>query len=60
MLKEKFYDNNHMYISVLENDVLIIAYEDGTATDLKGNRYQLISHLDENDEAVTDGWQLIK
>lgn len=49
-----------MYIAVLENDVLIIAYEDGTATDLKGNRYQLISHLDENDEAVTDGWQLIK
>ncbi|MBQ2964326.1 MAG: hypothetical protein IJE14_06650 [Clostridia bacterium] len=60
MLKEKFYDNNHMYIAVLENDILIIAYEDGTAKDLNGNRYRLISHLDENDETVPDGWQLIK
>ncbi len=60
MLKEKFYDNNHMYIAVLENDTFIIAYEDGTAKDLYGNRYQLISHLDENNETVTDGWQLIK
>lgn len=60
MLKEKFYDNNHMYVAVLENDTFIIAYEDGTATDLQGNRYQLISHLDENEETVTDGWQLIK
>ncbi len=60
MLKEKFYDNNHMYVAVLENDTFIIAYENGTATDLQGNRYQLISHLDENEETVTDGWQLIK
>lgn len=60
MLKEKFYDNNHMYVAVLENDTFIIAYENGTATDLNGNRYQLISHLDENNETVTDGWQLIK
>lgn len=60
MLKEKFYDNNHMYVAVLENDTFIIAYEDGTAKDLYGNRYQLISHLDENNETVTDGWQLIK
>lgn len=59
MLKEKFYDNNHMYVAVLENDTFIIAYEDGTAADLNGNRYQLISHLDENNETVTDGWQLI-
>lgn len=49
-----------MYIAVLENDTFIIAYEDGTATDLNGNRYQLISHLDENNEIVTDGWLLIK
>lgn len=59
MLKEKFYDNNHMYVAVLENDTFIIAYEDGTATDLNGNRYQLISHLDENNETITDDWQLI-
>lgn len=60
MLKEIFYDNDHMYVAQLENSVYILAYDDGTATDLNGNRYKLISHLDENNETVTDGWQPIE
>ncbi len=60
MHKETFIDNNHMYVAVLDNGAFIIAYEDGTATDLNGNRYQFLSHLDENEETVTDGWQVIK
>lgn len=57
MHKETFIDNNHMYVAVLDNGAFIIAYEDGTAKDLQGNRYRLVSHLDENDEVITDGWQ---
>ena len=58
MLKEIFYDSNHMYVAQLENGVYILAYEDGTATDLQGNCYRLVSHLDENENVITDGWQL--
>lgn len=58
MYKEIFYDNNHIYVAVLDNGTFIIAYEDGTAKDLQGNRYRLVSHLDENDEAIADGWRL--
>lgn len=56
MMKEIFYDNNHMYVAVLENGAFIIAYEDGTAVDLHGRKYQLVSHIDENSETVIDGW----
>ena len=57
MHKEIFCDNNHIYVAVLDNGTFIIAYEDGTAKDLQGNRYRLVSHLDENDEVIIDGWQ---
>ena len=59
MLKEKFYDNNHMYVAVLENDTFIIAYEDGTAKDLQGNLYRHICEYDENENIIADGWQPI-
>lgn len=59
MMKEIFYDNNHMYVAVLENGAFIVAYENGTAVDLPGRKYQLVSHIDENSETVIDGWQLI-
>ena len=59
MLKEIYYDSNHMYVAKLENGEFIIAYENGAATDLSGRRYRLISHLDENEEVITDGWEPI-
>lgn len=58
MYKEIFYDNNHMYVAVLENGIFIIAYEDGTATDLQGRRYKHITEFDENDVLISDGWEL--
>lgn len=48
MMKEIFYDNNHMYVAVLDNGAFIIVYENGTALDLQGQKYKLISHIDEN------------
>ncbi|MBQ3604303.1 MAG: hypothetical protein IJA02_10715 [Clostridia bacterium] len=58
MLKEIFYDNNRMYVAVIENGAFIIVYENGTALDLQGQKYKLISHIDENSETVIDCWQL--
>ena len=60
MFKEIFYDNNHMYVAVLDNCSFIIAYEDGTATDLHGRRYRHITEFDENEEMISDGWELIE
>ena len=58
MLKELSYEvKKYMYNAVLENGVSITAYEDGTATGNDGLNYRLISHLDENDEVITDGWE---
>lgn len=48
-----------MYVAVLENGAFIIAYEDGTAIDLQGRKYHLVSHIDKNSETIIDGWQLI-
>ena len=60
MLKEMSYEvKKYMYTAVLENGVTITAYEDGTATDNEGGQYRLISHLDENEEVVIDGWQQV-
>ena len=58
MFKEIFYENNHMYVAVLENGAFIIAYEDGTAIDLQGRKYIHITEFDENDVMISDGWKL--
>lgn len=59
MLREIFYDNNHMYVAVLDNGSFIIAYEDGTAVDLQGNKYRHITEYDDDENIITDGWELI-
>lgn len=60
MLKEISYEvKKYMYTAVLENGANITAYEDGTATDNEGRQYRLISHLDENEEVIIDGWKQI-
>lgn len=58
MLKEIFYDSNHMYVAVLDNGSFIIAYEDGTAADLQGRRYRHITEYNENEDIISDGWEL--
>lgn len=59
MLREIFYDNNHMYVAVLDNGSFIIAYEDGTAVDLQGNKYRHITEYDEDENIITDGWEFV-
>lgn len=58
MFKEVFYVRNHMYVAVLDNGSFIIAYEDGTATDLQGRKYRHVTEYDENEEIIADGWEL--
>ena len=60
MHKEIFYDNNHMYVAVLDNGSFIIAYEDGTATDLQRRKYRHVTEYNENEEIISDGWELIE
>lgn len=50
----------YMYTAELENGVIITAYEDGTADGSDGNRYRLVSHLDDEEEVIIDGWELIE
>ena len=59
MFKEIFYDNNHMYVAVLDNGSFIIAYEDGTAEDLQGNKYRHITEYDDDENIITDGWEFV-
>lgn len=59
MLREIFYDNNHMYVAVLDNGSFIIAYENGTAVDLQGNKYRHITEYDDDENIITDGWELV-
>lgn len=61
LLQEKSYEvKPYMYTAELENGVIITAYEDGTADGSDGNKYRLLSHLDDEEEIIIDGWELIK
>ncbi len=46
-----------MYKAKLENGVVIYAFDDGTASGDDGSKYRVVTHLDEDDEVVTDGWE---
>ena len=59
LLKESSYIvRPYMYSAELENGVTITAFEDGTADGSDGKRYRLVSHLDEEDDVVIDGWEV--
>lgn len=49
-----------MYTAVLENGVTITAYTDGTADGDDGNRYHHVTHLNDEEEVIFDGWELIE
>ena len=58
MLTEiSFEREKYMYTAILSNGDRILAFEDGTARGDSGNTYRLISHLDEDEEVVIDGWE---
>ncbi len=50
----------YMYTAQLENGIVIHAFDDGTATGSDGNVYRVVTHLDEEEEVVTDGWELLE
>lgn len=61
MLTELSYiREDYMYTATLSNGDRIIAFTDGTARGDSGNKYRIVSHLDENEEVVVDGWEPIK
>ncbi len=60
MLTEiSFEKESYMYTAVLSNGDRIIAFEDGTARGDSGNRYKIVSHLNEDEEVIIDGWEMI-
>lgn len=46
----------YMYTAVLSNGDTVYAFDNGIGKGLSGITYKLITHVDENDEIVTDGW----
>lgn len=60
MLTEISYQReDYMYTATLSNGDRIIAFSDGTARGDSGNKYIIITHLDENEEVIIDGWKQI-
>ena len=49
----------YMYTATLSNGETIIAFEDGTARSTTDNKYKIVTHLDETEEVIVDGWELI-
>ncbi|MBO5360966.1 MAG: hypothetical protein J6B25_09030 [Clostridia bacterium] len=58
--EKSYFKKSYMYTAVLDNGVTIDAYADGTADGNDGSRYRLVSHLDEDEEVVIDGWEMIE
>ena len=60
-----FYEISHKnlgytHTATLENGVTIICYEDGTAHGSDGRNYRVVTHLDEEEDVVVDGWEPIE
>ena len=49
-----------MYTATLDNGVSVDVYADGTAKGDDGNIYRLVSHLDDEEDVVIDGWEMTK
>ncbi|MBQ3499050.1 MAG: hypothetical protein IJA87_07990 [Clostridia bacterium] len=60
MLHEISYiKEDYMYTATLSNGDRIIAFADGTARGDSGKKYRIVTHLDENEEVIIDGWEEI-
>ena len=60
-----FYELYHKHLgythtATLENGVTITCYEDGTAEGSDGRKYRVVTHLDEEEDVVVDGWEPIE
>lgn len=49
----------YTHTAKLENGVIINAYDNGTADGNDGRKYRVVTHLDEEEEVVVDGWEPI-
>lgn len=59
IFKEKsYYKKPYMYTALLDSGVSVDAYADGTGRGDDGNSYRLVSHLDEDEDVVIDGWEM--
>ena len=57
-----FYELSHKNLGYthtahLENGVILTCYEDGTADGSDGRKYRVVTHLDEEEDVVVDGWE---
>ncbi len=50
---------DYMYTATLSNGDRVIAFADGTGRGDSGKEYRIITHLDENEEVIIDGWEEI-
>ncbi len=57
--KSVFFDSSHEYVARLDNGAYIIGFSDGTAVGTDGRKYRHIVQLDDDDNIIEDGWQLI-
>lgn len=60
-----FYELYHKHLgythtATLENGVTITCYEDGMAEGSDGRKYRVVTHLDEEEDVVVDGWEPIE
>lgn len=67
IFRELSFDNKaYMYTARLNNGVVIVAFEDGTAQGDNGKKYRLVSHIDSCefcdvlDTVVVDGWEEVE
>ena len=59
-----FYELEHkilgyMFTIKLENGVTLHTFDNGTGIGSDGKNYRVVTHLDEEDEVVTDGWEAV-
>lgn len=46
----------YMYTALLDNGDTVYAFDSGIGVGKSGKTYRLVSHLDENEDVVVDGW----
>ena len=46
------------YIAKLENGVIVTGFSDGTAIDSAGSAYRLITEYDNDENMISQAWQL--
>lgn len=60
ILKGILLENRPEYIARLENGVIITGFSDGTAIDSAGTTYRLVAEYDEDENMISQTWQLIE